>query len=97
MNQYRRQLRGLPGACDQLLAKPADLEACDVAAKERDVGGIDYGAPATHCVLPSATIYAIQTPIVDPRARAPFLGAVPVRFAVAEPESRYHVPLLFTP
>jgi 2-oxo-4-hydroxy-4-carboxy-5-ureidoimidazoline decarboxylase len=27
----------------------------------------------------------------------PFLGVVPVRFAVAEPESHYHVPLLVTP
>jgi 2-oxo-4-hydroxy-4-carboxy-5-ureidoimidazoline decarboxylase len=27
----------------------------------------------------------------------PFLGIVPVRFAVAEPESHYHVPLLVTP
>jgi 2-oxo-4-hydroxy-4-carboxy-5-ureidoimidazoline decarboxylase len=27
----------------------------------------------------------------------PFLGVVPVRFAVAEPEGHYHVPLLVTP
>jgi 2-oxo-4-hydroxy-4-carboxy-5-ureidoimidazoline decarboxylase len=27
----------------------------------------------------------------------PFLGIVPVRFAVAEPEGKYHVPLLVTP
>jgi len=32
-------------------------------------------------------------PMSDP----PFLGTVPVRFAVAEPEGRYHVPLLVTP
>ena len=32
-------------------------------------------------------------PIADP----PFLGIVPVRFAVAEPEGHYHVPLLVTP
>jgi 2-oxo-4-hydroxy-4-carboxy-5-ureidoimidazoline decarboxylase len=30
-------------------------------------------------------------------ADPPFLGTVPVRFAVAEPEGRYHVPLLVTP
>ena len=30
-------------------------------------------------------------------AEPPFLGAVPVRFAVAEPEGHYHVPLLVTP
>jgi 2-oxo-4-hydroxy-4-carboxy-5-ureidoimidazoline decarboxylase len=32
-------------------------------------------------------------PIADP----PFLDVVPVRFAVAEPEGHYHVPLLVTP
>ena len=29
-------------------------------------------------------------PLADP----PFLGIVPIRFAVAEPEGPYHVPLL---
>jgi 2-oxo-4-hydroxy-4-carboxy-5-ureidoimidazoline decarboxylase len=33
------------------------------------------------------------TPVADP----PFLGVVPIRFAVAEPEAHYHVPLLVTP
>lgn len=33
------------------------------------------------------------TPSADP----PFLGMVPIRFAVAEPEAIYHVPLLVTP
>jgi 2-oxo-4-hydroxy-4-carboxy-5-ureidoimidazoline decarboxylase len=32
-------------------------------------------------------------PLADP----PFLGVVPVHFAVAEPEGNYHVPLLVTP
>jgi 5-hydroxyisourate hydrolase-like protein (transthyretin family) len=27
----------------------------------------------------------------------PFLDVVPVRFAIAEPEGHYHVPLLVTP
>lgn len=35
----------------------------------------------------------LGTPIADP----PFLGMVPIRFAVAEPEGHYHVPLLVTP
>jgi 2-oxo-4-hydroxy-4-carboxy-5-ureidoimidazoline decarboxylase len=35
----------------------------------------------------------LGTPLPDP----PFLDVVPVRFAVAEPEGRYHVPLLVTP
>jgi 2-oxo-4-hydroxy-4-carboxy-5-ureidoimidazoline decarboxylase len=32
-----------------------------------------------------------------PQADPPFLDVVPVRFAIAEPESHYHVPLLVTP
>jgi 2-oxo-4-hydroxy-4-carboxy-5-ureidoimidazoline decarboxylase len=32
-----------------------------------------------------------------PQADPPFLDTVPVRFAVAEPECHYHVPLLMTP
>jgi 2-oxo-4-hydroxy-4-carboxy-5-ureidoimidazoline decarboxylase len=35
----------------------------------------------------------LGTPVADP----PFLDIVPVRFAVAEPEGHYHVPLLVTP
>ena len=34
-----------------------------------------------------------KTPVAEP----PFLDVVPIRFAVAEPESHYHVPLLVTP
>src|ERR1700728_4753407 len=34
-----------------------------------------------------------RVPLADP----PFLGIVPIRFAVAEPEGRYHVPLSVTP
>jgi 2-oxo-4-hydroxy-4-carboxy-5-ureidoimidazoline decarboxylase len=35
----------------------------------------------------------LGTPAADP----PFLGIVPVRFAIAEPEAHYHIPLLVTP
>jgi 2-oxo-4-hydroxy-4-carboxy-5-ureidoimidazoline decarboxylase len=34
-----------------------------------------------------------QTPLADP----PFLDVVPIRFAIAEPEGHYHLPLLVTP
>jgi 2-oxo-4-hydroxy-4-carboxy-5-ureidoimidazoline decarboxylase len=34
-----------------------------------------------------------NVPLSDP----PFLGVVPVRFAVSEPEGSYHVPLVVTP
>jgi 2-oxo-4-hydroxy-4-carboxy-5-ureidoimidazoline decarboxylase len=33
------------------------------------------------------------TPVSDP----PFLGIVPIRFAVSEPEGHYHVPIIVTP
>lgn len=32
-----------------------------------------------------------------PAAEPPFLGIVPIRFAIAEPEAHYHIPLLVTP
>lgn len=32
-------------------------------------------------------------PVTDP----PFLGTIPIRFAVAEPEAHYHVPIIATP
>jgi len=32
-------------------------------------------------------------PVTDP----PFLGVIPIRFAVAEPEGHYHVPIIVTP
>jgi 2-oxo-4-hydroxy-4-carboxy-5-ureidoimidazoline decarboxylase len=34
-----------------------------------------------------------KAPVADP----PFLGIVPIRFAVAEPEAHYHVPIIVTP
>jgi len=53
--------------------------------------------------IPIAT-YELRFAVGDYFARAgaplsdpPFLGTVPVRFAVAEPEGHYHVPLLVTP
>jgi 5-hydroxyisourate hydrolase-like protein (transthyretin family) len=36
-------------------------------------------------------------PFRDRGETAPFLGVVPIRFAIAEPEGHYHVPLLATP
>jgi len=41
----------------------------------------------------AAYFAARGVPLADP----PFLGVVPLRFAVAEPEGHYHVPLLVTP
>ncbi|HSE92042.1 MAG TPA: hydroxyisourate hydrolase [Methylomirabilota bacterium] len=36
---------------------------------------------------------AAGLPVTDP----PFLDAVPIRFAIAEPDAHYHVPLLVSP
>jgi 5-hydroxyisourate hydrolase len=36
---------------------------------------------------------ALGTPMADP----PFLDIVPIRFAIAEPDGQYHVPLLVSP
>ena len=53
--------------------------------------------------VPIAT-YELRFAVADyfakaraPMAEPPFLDIVPVRFSVAEPEGRYHVPLLVTP
>jgi 2-oxo-4-hydroxy-4-carboxy-5-ureidoimidazoline decarboxylase len=53
--------------------------------------------------IPIAT-YELRFAVADyfarqnaPMSDPPFLGLVPVRFAVAEPEGKYHVPLLVTP
>jgi len=53
--------------------------------------------------IPIAT-YELRFDVADyfakarvPMAAPPFLDIVPVRFSVAEPEGRYHVPLLVTP
>jgi 2-oxo-4-hydroxy-4-carboxy-5-ureidoimidazoline decarboxylase len=53
--------------------------------------------------IPAAT-YELRFAVSDyfaqqrvPMADPPFLGVVPIRFAVAEPEGRYHVPLSVTP
>jgi 2-oxo-4-hydroxy-4-carboxy-5-ureidoimidazoline decarboxylase len=41
----------------------------------------------------AAYFVARRAQLADP----PFLGTIPIRFAIAEPEGHYHVPLLVTP
>ena len=57
------------------------------------VGGrpIPIGCYELHFSL--ARYFAQHAPSHGPA----FLGMVPVRFNVAEPEAHYHIPLLFTP
>jgi 2-oxo-4-hydroxy-4-carboxy-5-ureidoimidazoline decarboxylase len=45
------------------------------------------------CFALGAYFAGIAGPLADP----PFLEIVPIRFAIAEPEGHYHVPLLATP
>ena len=44
-------------------------------------------------VFDVAGYFAGETNLPDP----PFLGRVPIRFGIADPESHYHVPLLASP
>jgi 2-oxo-4-hydroxy-4-carboxy-5-ureidoimidazoline decarboxylase len=88
------------------------IELCEIAAGgasrtlKRAVTNADgrtdqplvSGAPfpiATYELRFSVSDYFARqgAPLADP----PFLGVVPIRFAVAEPEGRYHVPLSVTP
>ena len=54
---------------------------------------LPIGALRTALPRRRTTLRVSATPQSDP----PFLDTVPVRFAVAEPEGHYHVPLLVTP
>jgi len=93
-------------------AQGITIELCEVAADgrmrtlKRAVTNADgrtdqpllSGAPipvATYELRFAVSDYFVRqtAPLPDP----PFLSTVPVRFAVAEPEGRYHVPLLVTP
>ena len=93
-------------------AEGVAIELCEVAAGgkartlKRAVTNADGRTDAplfSGTPIPIAT-YELRFSISDYFARRgvamsdpPFLGVVPIRFAVAEPEGRYHVPLSVTP
>jgi 2-oxo-4-hydroxy-4-carboxy-5-ureidoimidazoline decarboxylase len=88
------------------------IELCEIGAGgaarplQRTVTNADgrtYQPLFTGMPIPIAT-YELRFAVCEyfarqgaPMSDPPFLGVVPVRFAVAEPEGKYHVPLLVTP
>ena len=93
-------------------AQGVAMELCEIAADggartlKRAVTNADGRTDQplfTGMPIPIAT-YELRFAVADYFARRgvamsdpPFLGVVPIRFAVAEPEGRYHVPLSVTP
>jgi 2-oxo-4-hydroxy-4-carboxy-5-ureidoimidazoline decarboxylase len=93
-------------------AEGVSIELCEVAAGgatrtiKRTVTNADGRTDQpllTAMPIPIAT-YELRFAVSDyfarrrvPMSDPPFLGVVPVRFSVAEPEGRYHVPLSVSP
>jgi 2-oxo-4-hydroxy-4-carboxy-5-ureidoimidazoline decarboxylase len=93
-------------------AQGVAIELCEIAGAgearviKRAVTNADGRTDSplfTGMPVPIAT-YELRFAVADyftkaraPLAAPPFLDIVPVRFSVAEPEGRYHVPLLVTP
>ena len=93
-------------------AQGVAVELCEIASSgvarviKRAATNADGRTDAplfTGVPVPIAT-YELRFAVADyfakaraPMTEPPFLDIVPVRFAVAEPEGRYHVPLLVTP
>ncbi len=93
-------------------AEGVSIELCEIAASgsartlKRVVTNADgrTDQPLIAAVPIPIAIYELRFSVSDyfarrraPMADPPFLGVVPVRFAVAEPEGKYHVPLSVTP
>ena len=57
------------------------------------LGEGDLSVGLYEIVFDVAGYFAQHTNLPDP----PFLGRVPIRFGVADPEAHYHVPLLVSP
>ncbi len=53
----------------------------------------EFAAGLYELVFDVAGYFAGYTDLPDP----PFLGSVPIRFGIADPEVHYHVPLLVSP
>jgi 2-oxo-4-hydroxy-4-carboxy-5-ureidoimidazoline decarboxylase len=93
-------------------AQGVAIELCEIAGSgaariikrvETNANGRTDAPLFTGMPVPIAT-YELRFAVADyfakaraPMAEPPFLDIVPVRFSVAEPEGRYHVPLLVTP
>jgi 2-oxo-4-hydroxy-4-carboxy-5-ureidoimidazoline decarboxylase len=91
-------------------AQGVAIELCEIVGAARVIKRVETNADGrtdaplfTGRPIPIAT-YELRFAVADyfakarvPMAEPPFLDIVPLRFAVAEPEGRYHVPLLVTP
>lgn len=53
----------------------------------------EFGVGLYEIVFDVAGYFAEETDLPEP----PFLGRVPIRFGIADPEAHYHVPLLVSP
>ena len=57
------------------------------------LGEGEFGGGAYEIVFDVAGYFAGGTDLPEP----PFLGRVPIRFGIADPDAHYHVPLLVSP
>jgi 2-oxo-4-hydroxy-4-carboxy-5-ureidoimidazoline decarboxylase len=87
------ELRELsPGGSHRIVAQATTNE--DGRTDAPLIAGRPVPAGRYELAFTIAAYFAVRgTPLADP----PFLDIVPIRFAVAEPEANYHVPLLVTP
>jgi 5-hydroxyisourate hydrolase len=53
----------------------------------------EFEAGVYEIVFDAGVYFADEAGVPDP----PFLGRVPIRFGIADPEAHYHVPLLASP
>ena len=94
------------------LAAGVAVELCEIAAGgasrtlKRTVTNADgrTDQPLVAGMPIPIAVYELRFAVSDyfarrgaPMSDPPFLGIVPIRFAVAEPEGKYHVPLSVTP
>ena len=57
------------------------------------LGEGEFGVGVYEIVFDVAGYFAGRTDLPEP----PFLGRVPIRFGIADPDAHYHVPLLVSP
>ena len=97
--QLIQTLDALPGG--GIRCSDVDDPRLDVSLQEADgrtdqplIGGRPLPIGRYELRFTVAAYFASQQAVL---ADPPFLDVVPIRFAIAEPEGHYHVPLLVTP
>jgi len=81
------------GADARLVLKAAVTNATAAPTRRCSPSGRCRSGTTSWCFDVAAYFAAAGVALADP----PFLDRVPIRFAIAEPEGHYHVPLLVTP